>query len=195
MVERIADPYAEPYDPPPGSIRFSFETTQMRGAAGIPPDLSNESYEQYFRLLNGLASEGIDLASVRATTFRTGPMAGGDLAFLDLLLKGAELVGAATSILSVSAWLKAKGALEVRVSEAGIDTLGRWEIQRRGGAVAEVLSIGLMPGRGETPWGIPRQWGGYAAVFRLQDGRLATLVFALDGVLQEFAMADGETGR
>lgn len=167
----------------------------MRGAAGIPPDLSSEADDRYFAFLGGLASEGIDLGSVRATTYRYGPMTGGDTAFLDLLLKGAEVVGAAASIVSVSTWLKAKGALEIRVSEAGIETLGRWEIERRGGAVAQVLSIGLMPGHGETPWGTPRQWGGYAAVFRLQNGRLATLVFALDGVLQEFAIADGETGR
>lgn len=195
MVQRIADPMAEPWGPPEGAVRIHFETSYMRGAAGIPPNLSSEADDRYFAFLSGLASEGIDLGSVRATTYRYGPMTGGDPAFLDLLLKGAEVVAAAASIVSLSAWLKAKGALEIRVSEAGIETLGRWEIKRRGGAVAEVLSIGLMPGQGETPWGTPRQWGGYATVFRLQDGRLATLVFALDGVLQEFAIADGETGR
>jgi hypothetical protein len=68
--------------------------------------------------------------------------------------------------------------------------LGRWELSRRGyGEAAEPISVGLMPGKGETPWGTPRPYGGYAAVFRLEDGRIAVLLFELDGVLRELSIA------
>lgn len=191
MVERIEDPMSEPWKPMPGTVRISFESSAFREGAGVSPDLSRESHDRYFAFLEHIASTGVDLSRLRATTYRYGPMTGGDPAYVDLLIKGIELVGAASTIVGVAAWLKSKGALETRVSEEGIELLGRWELERRGHHVTEALSVGLMPGRGDTPWGTPRRWGGYVAAYKLADGKVATLLFELDAVLRELWLADG----
>jgi hypothetical protein len=190
MINRIDDPMNESPTPTRGTVRFWFDSSVLRERAAIPPDLSRDSDDRYFAVLEEIGATGADLSRLRATTYRYGPMTAGDPAFIDLIIKGTELISAASTIAGVAAWLGSRGALETRVSEEGIEILARWELQRRGYDVGDAVSIGLTPGRGETPWGTPRQWGGYSATFRLLDGRLATLLLGLDGVFHELWLAD-----
>ncbi len=188
MTERIEDPLADRqwWEPGPASIRFDFETGRLMQLAGIPPDMSPEADARYFALVEALAEDVGDAATLRATGYRYGPAADGDFAFIDLALRGIQLATSAATILKIANWLRNNGALETRISRRGVEMLGRWELDRRGlDGDSDLLSVTLTPGTGETPWGTPRTYSGYVLLFRLGDGRLATLQFALDGIFEE----------
>jgi hypothetical protein len=177
MIERIAAPLDKPWwEPPPDSVRFHFVTGRLMERAGIPQD-SPEADDRYLKLMEPLAADIWDVASIRATGYRSGPGdGGGDVAFIDLVIRGSELPNAAGAILKAATWLRKSLALDLRISERGIETLARWELERTGlDGKSELVSLSLMPGE-------PHR--GYVLLFRLRDGRQASMTFSLDGVLQ-----------
>lgn len=189
MIERIAAPLDQPWwEPPSDSVRFHFVTGRLMERAGIPQDRSPEADDRYLELLKPLAADISSVASVRATGYNAGPDTGGDdVAFIDLVIPGAELADAAGAILRAAAWLRKSQAIEMRISERGVETLARWELERAGlDGKSKLLSLAPIPGH--EPGGTPSPHSGYGLVFRVGDGRLANMTLSPDGVLEVLSL-------
>ena len=134
-----------------------------------------------------------ETVTLRVTGYRYGPAAGdADPAFIEVVRTGLEAAQVVGATLGVVEWLRNKGALDIRVSEAGIEELARWELGRRGHSVGEVVSLTrIRPER--TDWGTSRGDGKYVVVARLEDGSLATLIMGWDGVLAEVSVSGAES--
>lgn len=180
---------------PDGAWRVDFMSGPVMEQAGIPMDMSDTADQRYMELLSEYFHDAPPSIRIGTPGYRYGPAAGGDdYTFVELLLHGLDVAAKLGIVAGFIGWLRKKGALEIRVSESYIEELARWECARRGlGVNAEVISLSLLPGEGETPWGTPRQAGGYSAVLRLKDGRLAVLLFELDGRLIELSTAGGQS--
>jgi hypothetical protein len=190
-IVRYPDPvgHREIWEHAPDAVRLQFETSRIMRQAGIVADMTPNAHEGYFGLLEELDSAVP--VPLQATGYRTGPAAGGDYAFVDLIVRGVELAGAATSIGKAVAWLQRSGALELRVSEKGVELLGRWELQRRGlNPDTTMVSLTLRPGQGETVAGVPTQHRGYVVTFEIAGGQLATFGYSLDGLLQAVSLPE-----
>jgi hypothetical protein len=179
----------------PGWVRVHFSTDSLMPAVGMEPDMTEAAHARYLDLIREYVSTVEEPITFEATGYRYGPAAGGDEAFIEFALRGLDVAQIVVAIVGLVSWLRAKGAGEIRVSESGIEALGQAELERRGYRPVEPISVGLTPGRGETSWGTPRTWGGYAAVFRLPDGSLAVLLYTLDGIVQELSIPTGRDDR
>lgn len=179
---------------PSGAWRVDFLSGPVMERAGIPMDMSDSADQQYIELLSEYFRDAPPSIRIGTPGYRYGPAAGGDdYTFVELLLQGLDLAARLAIVAGFVGWLKKKGALEIRVSESYIEELAKWESARHGlGDNAEVIALTLLPGEGETPWGTPRQAGGYSVVLRLQDGRLAVVLFELDGRLKEVSIDVGQ---
>lgn len=188
MIERID--WMEESWLPDGAWRVDFLSGPVMEEAGIPMDLSETADQRFMELLGEYFRDAPPRIRIGTPGYRYGPAAGGDdYTFVELLLHGLDLAAKLGIVAGFVSWLKKKGALEIRMSEPFIEELAKWESARRGlGDNAEVIALTLLPGRGETPWGTPRQAGGYSVVLRLEDDRLAVLLFELDGRLKEVSI-------
>lgn len=124
---------------------------------------------------------------LRSPGARFGPEAGGGIeSFLDVVAGAKDLVETLAIAYLVAKHLKAQTG-GVRISARGIELLSRRELDARGHAEnVTLVTISLIPIKSELS-GPPPGFLGYAAVFRLGDGRLVTMRWSLDGLLEDYS--------
>jgi hypothetical protein len=186
MIERVADPLDESErQPRPGTLRVSFDTKALMQRAGIPSDMSERAHERYVEYLSALSEQLPEAARIRATGYRYGPAAGdADLAFIDLIIQGAQLAQAAQVLITAVRWLRDVGALEIRISDEAAEILGLWELDRRGVTGAALVSRQLV----RSPRGTGAKYDGFVLVYRLPDSAFATVSLSVEGILQQLSI-------
>lgn len=196
VIERVVDPLDErEWEPKPGALRVTFDTKELMRRAGIPSDMSDAADERYIDHLSGLAGALPEGVRVRTTGYRYGPAAGdADTAFIDLVVHGIALAQSVHTLTTALKWLRAAGALEIRISDEAAEKLGYWELERRGIIGPELISQQLVRARR----GSTARYDGFVMVYRLPDARLATVSVSVDGILQQLSVGaevPGSTGN
>jgi hypothetical protein len=187
------------YFPANDVVRLHFESAGLIQAAGIGTGGVPVDEGAYLAAVNPVADVVATNVEVRVAPAWADWGAGGPgvpevlTTFIDIASRGADLVALFAAARVTLGWLRENGVFgPAYVDPKGIELLARWELGSRGFREgSQLLSTTLI--RIEGKEGEEGRYEGFAVVFRLGDGRLATLHFGLVGGLVGFSVepADG----
>lgn len=191
MPVKVVTPYDEfwTYQEPEDAIRVEFDAFPLLERAGISIQEAEESPEKWAALLQDFLAEDAD-ADLRSPGPHIGPDAG------DWVRTFVDVVGVAGALLA-SAEIAARvrrrlGELSTRayVSAKGIEVLARQQLRFHGHPEASRLVVIDFIKRADTSGltGVPPILTGYVAVFELDDGRLVTMRWSLDALLEDYSV-------
>lgn len=188
-IERIRDVIDSPdlWSPPDDGVRIDFDSWGLLEQSGIAHTMAADDEDEYVAHLQELASELGPTVRIRAAPSIGGPAAGaGTPTFIDLFTQAKDWLALAIAIGGAVQWLRRAGVREIRVSERGIESLARRELQSRSlNSEARLVEVTLVPGPASPYTGGPPNYAGYMVTFALDNGRILVLRFSLDGVFED----------
>lgn len=175
----------ESWTEPVDTIRVEFDSTGLLQRAGMSVREAHENRERFVAVLADLLDDHAH-SELRSPGPQYGPHAGGGIeSFLDVVITTSGILGAVDVACRIAQRLNQLG-IGARVSSRAIEMLSRQQLRLHGQRESSTLvSINLIPMESQLT-GPPPGFAGFAAVFRLDDGRLVTMRWSLDGVLKEY---------
>ena len=180
--------YGWHYDEPEDAIRIDFDAWPLLERAGVSVEQAEQDPEAVFvPLLQEALGEDAE-ADLRSPGPHIGPDAGDWVnTFLDVVVTTGGVVSTLEIAHRVTRKLRDLGT-KAYVSRRGIELLSRQQLRFHGrpedSLLVTIEFISLPDTSGLT--GAPPTPVGFVAIFRLDDGRLVTMRWTLDGLLEDY---------
>lgn len=186
--DEIGDDIGWTYWEPEDAVRVEFDAWPLLERTGMSIEQAEEHPEQWAAALQDFLGEEAD-AELRSPGAHIGPDAGDWVrTFLDVVVTTGSVIAA----VEVAARIRRKLAElspRVHVSKKGIEVLSRQQLRFHGhpeNSLLVVIEFIAIPDTSGLT-GVPPTLTGYVAVFQLADGRLATMRWSLDALLEDYS--------
>lgn len=175
------------YQEPDDAIRVHFDAWPLLHRAGISVGRADQDHAAFILLLQDALGDDADF-DLRSPGPHIGPDAGDWVnTFLDAVVTTSGVLSAVELASRVARKLREVGT-GAYVSRQGIEVLSRQQLRLRDhpedALLVTIEFIALPDTSGLT--GVPPNPVGYASVFRLADGRLVTMRWTLDAILEDY---------
>lgn len=178
------------YEEPADAVRVHFDAWPLLERAGISLEQADQDPRVFLPVLEAALGEDAN-CELRSPGPHIGPDAGDWVnSFLDVVITTGGVLSAADIAGRIAGKLRSIGT-GAYVSRGGIEALSRQQLRFRGhpeDAVLVTIELITVPNSSGLT-GAPPVLEGWAAVFRLPDGRLVTMRWSLDGVLESYGEA------
>jgi hypothetical protein len=182
------------YSEPDDAVRIDFDAYPILESAGLTIEQAEQDPQRFIRVLEELLGDDADY-EVRSPGPHVGPDAGDWVrSFLDVLVTAGGVAAATDYAVRITRKLRTFNP-RAYVSKKGIEVLSRQQLRFHGhpenSLLVVVEFIAIPDTSGLT--GVPPALAGYAAVFLLDDGRLVTMRWSLDAVLEDYSEGGAPT--
>jgi hypothetical protein len=176
------------YGEPDDAVRVDFDAWPLLERAGLSVEEAEQDPKRFVAVLEDLLGEDAQ-PELRSPGPHVGPDAGDWVrSFLDVVVMTGGVAAAAESAVRITRKLR-KFNPRAYVSKKGIEVLARQQLRFHGHPEDSLLVviefIAIPDTSGLT--GVPPTLDGHVAVFRLADGRLVTMRWSLDAVLEDYS--------
>jgi len=194
MPIRQADVDVVPWEEPTDAIRVVFDSWPLLSRADMTVEQAQEDRGSFHALLaEALGEEAAH--DLRSPGPDVGPHAGdGFYTFIDVIVTAGGLASALEIATRVARKLRAFDP-RAHVSDKAIEEWSRQQLRFHGHPEDSLLVAVNMIARPDTsgPVGMPPKLLGFASVFRLDDGRLVTMRWTLEGLLEDYSEGGSPT--